>query len=174
MPPFLRLIARLTQIAHLTKNCFLTSRNPSAMNLRRLTIADFTPGLPGPTRSSLDHSINFFARFSFASCLFVSLQTQRRFLTNSAPPLIAPSNHTLRTVEPNPFKDFGFFSTVSRTQVSRTQVPKTPVPKTRFWKLLKPSHNRLKTRVHQLLSHHWLRPSLASAIIGFGHHWLRL
>ncbi len=134
------------------------------MNLRRLTIADFTPGLPGPTRSSLDHSINFFARFLFASCLFVSLQTQRRFLTNSAPPLIAPSNHTLRTVEPNPFKDFGFFSTVSRTQVSRTRVPKTPVPKTRFWKLLKPSHNRLKTRVHQFLSHHWLRPSLASVV----------
>jgi len=102
----------------------------------------------------IDHSINFFARFLFAFCsLFVRFLFVR-FLTNLAPRLIAPSNHTLRTVEPNPFKDFGFFSTVSRTQVSRTRVLKTPGPKTRFWKLLKPSHNRLKTRVHQLLFHH--------------------
>jgi len=48
LPPFLRSVTRLIQ------NCFLTSRNPSAMNLRRLTIADFTLGWPGPTRSSLD------------------------------------------------------------------------------------------------------------------------
>jgi len=56
LPPFLRLIACLTQIARPTKNCFLTSRNPSAMNSRRLTIADFTHGLPEPTRPSLYRS----------------------------------------------------------------------------------------------------------------------
>jgi len=49
------------------------------MNSRRLTIADFTQGLPEPTRPSLYRS---FAR-SLASCSFV--RSFVRLLANSAP-----------------------------------------------------------------------------------------
>jgi len=133
----------------------------------------------------IDHSINFFARFLFAFCslfvrflfafcLFVSLQAQRRFLTNLAPRLIAPSNHTLRTVEPNPFKDFGFFfncfqntgfqNTGFENTGSKNAGSKNAVLETSEAEPQSPENSGSSVAI----------PPLTSATVGFGHYWLRL